>query len=58
MVLPGRELLDGVVEIDESYVRARHRGVGGRQPAGKAIVAIAVEGDTAPERCGPSGSQT
>jgi ISXO2-like transposase domain len=29
-------------------VGARHRGVGGRQLAGKA--AIAVEGDTAPER--------
>jgi transposase-like protein len=50
MVLPGRELLGGVVEVDESYVGARHRGVGGRQLAGKAIVAIAVEGDTAPER--------
>ena len=50
MVLPGRELLSGVVEVDESYVGARHRGVGGRQLAGKAIVAIAVEGDTAPQR--------
>ncbi len=50
MVLPGRELLSGVVEVDESYVGARHRGVGGRQLAGKAIVAIAVEGDQAPER--------
>src|ERR1039457_7194362 len=50
MVLPGRELLCGVVEVDESYVGARHRGVGGRQLAGKAIVAIAVEGDSAPER--------
>jgi transposase-like protein len=50
MVLPGRELLAGAVEVDESYVGARHRGVGGRQLAGKAIVAIAVEGDTAPER--------
>ena len=36
MVLPGRGLLDGVVEVDESYVGARHRGVGGRQLAGKA----------------------
>ena len=50
MVLPGRELLGGVVEVDESYVGARHRGVGGRQLAGKAIVAIAVQGDRAPER--------
>jgi len=52
MVLPGRELLSGVVEVDESYIGARRRrgGVGGRQLAGKAIVAIAVEGDQAPER--------
>jgi transposase-like protein len=50
MVLPGRELLAGVVEVDESYVGARHRGVGGRQLAGKAIVAIAVQGDSVPER--------
>jgi transposase-like protein len=50
MVLPGRELLSGVVEVDESYVGARRRGVGGRQLAGNAIVAIAVEGDQAPER--------
>lgn len=52
MVLPGRELLSGVVEVDESYVGARRSrgGVGGRQLAGKAIIAIAVEGDQAPER--------
>src|SRR5438270_1520957 len=52
MILPGRELLSGVVEVDESYVGARRSrgGVGGRQLAGKAIIAIAVEGDQAPER--------
>jgi len=50
MVLPGRELLSGVVEVDESYVGARRAGAGGRRAAGKAIVAIAVEGDQAPER--------
>jgi hypothetical protein len=52
MVLPGRELLSGVVEVDESYIGARRSrgGVGGRQLAGKAIIAIAVEGDEAPER--------
>jgi len=52
MVLPGRELLSGVVEVDESYIGARRSrgGVGGRQLAGKAIIAIAVEGDQAPER--------
>ena len=50
MVLPGRELLSGVVEVDESYVGARRTGAGGRRAAGKAIVAIAVEGDHVPER--------
>jgi transposase-like protein len=50
MVLSGRELLAGAVEVDESYVGARRAGVGGRGAAGKAIVAIAVEGDQAPER--------
>jgi hypothetical protein len=46
MVLPGRELLSGVVEVDESYIGARRSrgGVGGRHLAGKAIIAIAVEG--------------
>jgi transposase-like protein len=50
MVLPGRELLSSVVEVDESYVGARRTGAGGRRAAGKAIVAIAVEGDQVPER--------
>ena len=50
MVLGGRELLSGVVEVDESYVGARRTGAGGRRAAGKAIVAIAVEGDEVPER--------
>ncbi len=36
MVLPGRELLSGVVEVDESYIGARRGrgGVGGRRLAG------------------------
>jgi transposase-like protein len=50
MVLPGRELLSGAVEVDETYVGARHTSVGGRSPGHKAIVVIAVEGDEAPER--------
>ncbi|MBV8947309.1 MAG: IS1595 family transposase [Solirubrobacterales bacterium] len=50
MVLPGRELLSGVVEIDETYVGARHTSVGGRSLGHKTIVVIAVEGDQAPER--------
>ncbi|MCA1680324.1 MAG: IS1595 family transposase [Actinobacteria bacterium] len=43
MVLPGRELLSGAVEVDESYIGARRPGSGGRGASGKAIVAIAVE---------------
>jgi transposase-like protein len=50
MVLPGRELLSGAVEVNESYIGARRSGSGGRGAGGKAIVAIAVEGDQAPER--------
>ena len=50
MVLPGREPLSGAVQIDETYVGARHTSVGGRSPGHKAIVAVAVEGDQAPER--------
>lgn len=50
MVLPGRELLTGAVEVDESYVGPHRPGKGGRGAGGKAIVAIAVEGDQAPER--------
>jgi transposase-like protein len=43
MVLPGRELLTGAVEVDESYIGATRPGKHGRGAAGKAIVAIAVE---------------
>ncbi len=43
MVLPGRELLSGAVEVDESYIGARRVGSGGRGAGGKAIVAIGVE---------------
>lgn len=43
MVLPGRELLAGAVEIDESYLGAARPGKRGRGAGGKAIIAIAVE---------------
>ena len=43
MVLPGRELLCGAVEVDECYIGARRQGSGGRGAVGKAIVVIAVE---------------
>jgi ISXO2 transposase-like protein len=41
--LPGRELLAGAVELDESYIGAARSGKRGRGAQGKAIVAIAVE---------------
>ncbi len=43
MVRPGRDLLSGEVEVDESYVGGPEPGKRGRGALGKAIVAIAVE---------------
>lgn len=43
MVRPGRELLAGELEVDESYVGGPEPGRRGRGALGKAIVAIAVE---------------
>jgi transposase-like protein len=43
MVIPGRELLAGAVEVDETYFGARRPGAAGRGVTGKPIVAIAVE---------------
>jgi len=43
MVRPGRELLGGTVEVDETYVGGEEPRVHGRETATKSIVAIAVE---------------
>jgi transposase-like protein len=43
MVVPGRDLLAGPVEVDETFVGGVKSGAGGRTPGAKAIVAIAVE---------------
>lgn len=43
MVRPDRDLLAGLVEVDETYVGARERGRDGRGVDKKGIVAIAVE---------------
>jgi hypothetical protein len=43
MVCPGRDLLSGTVEVDETYVGGKRRGKRGRGAAGKALVVIAVE---------------
>src|SRR5271157_2323824 len=43
MVRPGRGLLSGTIEVDETYVGGPERGTRGRETESKAIVAIAVE---------------
>lgn len=43
MVRPGRELLGGEVEIDETYIGGEEEGVAGRLTRKKAIVAVALE---------------
>jgi transposase-like protein len=45
MVRIGRERLRGLVEADETYIGGQEEGVTGRELAGKALVAIAVELD-------------
>lgn len=40
-----RSLLNGIVEVDETYVGGEEAGVGGRELVGKALVVIAVELD-------------
>lgn len=43
MVRPGRDLLSGRVEVDESYVGGEEEGVNGRETERKALVVIAIE---------------
>lgn len=43
MVRPGREKLNGLVEVDETYVGGARPGKRGRGAAGKILVALAVE---------------
>ncbi|MBF0427964.1 MAG: IS1595 family transposase [Magnetococcales bacterium] len=43
MIRPGRDLLSGVVEVDETYIGGQEEGTRGRKTESKAIVAIAAE---------------
>jgi transposase-like protein len=43
MVTPGRDCLDGSVEVDEAYIGGKKPGKRGRGAEGKALVFIAVE---------------
>jgi transposase-like protein len=43
MVRPGRDLLSGRVEVDESYVGGEEEGASGRYTEKKALVVIAIE---------------
>lgn len=43
MIRPGRERLDGIVEIDETYIGGEEEGSKGRKIVKKALVVVAVE---------------
>jgi len=43
MVVPGRELLSGNIEVDEIFIGGVHKGKRGRGSLGKTLVAVAVE---------------
>ena len=45
MVRPGRDRLQGHVEVDEAFVGGEEEGVHGRQTETKAMVAVAAEAD-------------
>ena len=45
MVRPGRDRLQGRVEVDDAFVGGEEEGVHGRQTESKAMIAIAVEED-------------
>jgi len=45
MVRPGRDRLNGVVEVDETYWGAEESGVRGRQSLRKALIAVAAQAD-------------
>jgi transposase-like protein len=45
MVRPGRDRLNGVIEVDEAYWGAEESGVRGRQSVSKALIIVAAQAD-------------
>ncbi len=45
MVRPGRDRLNGAIEVDETYVGGEKPGKRGRGALGKALIMIAAEND-------------
>ena len=45
MVRPGRDRLSGRVEVDETYIGSREKGVRGRQIQAKAMIVVAAQED-------------
>jgi hypothetical protein len=45
MLCPGRNRLDGVVEVDEAYWGGEETGAIGRGTEAKALIIVAAEGD-------------
>ena len=43
MVVPGRDLLSGIIEVDEVFLGGEHSGKRGRGAEGKTLVAVGVE---------------
>ena len=47
MIRPGREQLEGRIEVDETYIGGRKSGKRGRGAVGETLVLVAVEGENA-----------
>jgi transposase-like protein len=45
MVRPGRDRLNGTIEVDETYLGGREEGVRGRQTESKALIVVAAQED-------------
>ena len=43
MVRPDREMLSGIIQVDETYIGGKKEGKRGRGATGKTVVGIAVE---------------